>query len=264
MLLVQLDAGVLEQAEQSVLSLVSFPLLVLYLLLNLVHHVLQQLDRLFFGVFSDLFLVGERIVKFESLRIKVLQNLFMRQDAIFILLVEHLLQSWEIALEALLDVMNAFEPVLGLQLDVVLNDHLLVSDELRDFFLDVSPARLSPFKPCFELLLPVQQRLLLLPQLFLLGHPILIQISLNQVELLVEHDIEPFLSLVDDAVELVLEKKDLSVELTDLDHLVLLNGLFDHPDLLMQAVDSIIQGDVHCISGMVDVHALEVRLVYGG
>jgi len=44
--LIQLDAGVLEKLEKSLLSLFSLPLLALDLVLDVLHHFFEQLDQL--------------------------------------------------------------------------------------------------------------------------------------------------------------------------------------------------------------------------
>lgn len=107
-------------------------------------------------------------------------------------------------MQALLDVLDAFKPVLGFQLDIVLDGHLFVVDQLGDLLGNLFAAELRSLESCLKLLLPVLNLLPLLLQLLLLGHFVFIEVLINDVELLVDHDVEPLLRLVDDLIELVL------------------------------------------------------------
>jgi len=93
--------------------------------------------------------------------VEVLLNLLGRSGALLLLLVDQLLQLGEVAPEALLDVLDAFEAVLLFGLDVLLDGALLLSDQPRDLLSYLLAVELSSLKPRLEFSLAVPNLLLL-------------------------------------------------------------------------------------------------------
>jgi hypothetical protein len=105
--------------------------------------------------------------------------------------------------------LNALKTVLGLQLNVVLDGHLLVVDELTDLLSNILPSLLSCVKPCLQLLLSIGYFLAFEAKLLLLGETVFAQVLVDDIELLVQHNIKPLLRLVYYSIKLPFNSLDL-------------------------------------------------------
>jgi len=100
---------------------------------------------------------------------------------------------------------------------------------------------LCKFKSRFDLPLSVLDGLLFEPDHFLFLKSISIQVIVNLLQLIIEHDVELLLCRVNDLIELVLKSSDLPLIFFNLLILGNLNVLFNSRDLALQAVDSLVQ-----------------------
>lgn len=211
-------------------------------LLNPGHHVLHHVDQLLLRLLTNLLLVTQSTLKFLDFGLQVLPGLFDAQVALLQFLFKHLLESGEVTLQALFDVLDTFKPIFGLELDIVLDRHFFVVNQLGYLLCDLLSAQFRRLKPSLELLLSVLNLLLFLLQLLLLAHSVLVQILIDEVELLVNHNVKALLSLVDDLVELVLEANRAVFVLVELIVFALLYGLRDTLNLLLKSIGSIRKG----------------------
>jgi len=146
---------------------------------------------------------------------------------VLLLLVDLLLKLGEVRLQALLDVLNRLKPILLLKLNVLFNRLLLLIHELGDLLPDLLTMLLCKFESRFDLPLSVLDGLLFEPDHFLFLKSISIQVIVNLLQLIIEHDVELLLRRVDDLVKLVLKSGDLPLIFFNLLILRNLNVLFN-------------------------------------
>ena len=147
--------------------------------------------------------------------------------SVLLLLVDLLLKLGEVRLQALLDVLNRLKPVLLLKLNVLFNRLLLLIHELGDLLPDLLTMLLCKFESRFDLPLSVLDGLLFEPDHFLFLKSISIQVIVNLLQLIIEHDVKLLLRRVDDLVKLVLKSGDLPLIFFNLLILRNLNVLFN-------------------------------------
>ena len=147
--------------------------------------------------------------------------------SVLLLLVNLLLKLGEVGLQALLDVLNRLKPILLLKLNVLFNRLLLLIHELGDLLPDLLTMLLCKFESRFDLPLSVLDGLLFEPDHFLFLKSISVQVIVNLLQLIIEHDVKLLLRRVDDLVKLVLKSGDLPLIFFNLLILRNLNVLFN-------------------------------------
>jgi len=147
--------------------------------------------------------------------------------SVLLLLVDLLLKLGEVRLQALLDVLNRLKPILLLKLNVLFNRLLLLIHELGDLLPDLLTMLLCKFESRFDLPLSVLDGLLFEPDHFLFLKSISVQVIINLLQLIIEHDVKLLLRRVDDLVKLVLKSGDLPLIFFNLLILRNLNVLFN-------------------------------------
>jgi len=237
--------------------LLSFFLLGGDLLLDFLHHFLEQSNQLLLRLFPDLLLVIQGTIELGHLRLQVVRDLPLGFIGLLLLLGDELLQLREVALQTLLDVLDTLEAVLRLHFDVHLYGSLLLRYQLRDLFADVLPALLSSFEPRLESSLSVLDLLSLSLEQLLLAEAVPVEEGINLSELVVEQDVEPFLGVVDHVVELVFQLEYLHLVLLDFMGLSHFNLLFNRTDLFMQPRHAVVQA----VSARVLAHGIVLSLV---
>lgn len=111
----------------------------------------------------------------------------------------------EVRLQALFDVLNGLKPILLFQVYILLNRLLLLIHKLCNLLPNLFPVMLSRLKPCPNISLPLLNGLLLDPDHLLLLQPVSIEILVDLGQLLIEHHVELFFSLIDDLIKSILE-----------------------------------------------------------
>lgn len=101
--------------------------------------------------------------------------------------------------------LDRLKPVFGLKLDIVFDCHLLIINQVRNLFVDILPILFSGFKPRPQFSLFVLDTLLLKSELLLLCESVLVEVLVDQVQLFIKHHIKPFLSVINNTIELVLK-----------------------------------------------------------
>lgn len=131
-------------------------------------------------------------------------------------------------MQTLLDVLNRLEPIFLLKFNILFNCLLLLIDKFGDLLSNFLSMLLSCLETCFYVPVSVLDCLLLDPNHLLLLKAITIEIIVDLLELVIQHDIELLLGLVDDVVEFIFEGRHFGLILLDL-------LIFAHFNILLDA-----------------------------
>ena len=131
-------------------------------------------------------------------------------------------------MQTLLDVLNRLEPIFLLKFNILFNCLLLLIDKLGDLLSNFLSMLLSCLETCFYVPMSVLDCLLLDPDHLLLLKAISVEIIVDLLELVIQHDIELLFSLVDDVVEFIFEGCHFGLILLDL-------LIFAHFNILLDA-----------------------------
>ena len=131
-------------------------------------------------------------------------------------------------MQTLLDVLNRFESIFLLKFNILFNCLLLLIDKFGDLLSNFLSMLLSCLEACFYVPVSVLDCLFFDPDHLLFLKAITVEIIIDVLELVIQHDIELFFSLVNDVVEFIFEGRHFG--------LILLNLLvFAHFNVLLDA-----------------------------